>query len=171
MFNNFIFNFIRNLILNLLYLLRLKRSIEFEPKKKLDSMYLISVNYNIKKLKGCLKIGLSKESSIIDAKHMIVNKLNKLILAKLNDESELIKSNQIAIIFAGQELDDQTTIANYDISQNSIINVVRITEKLIASKQADLFQSAYLLSTNSELNDIVIDLKEEAKEDDFGLFN
>lgn len=97
---NYFLNLLKDLILNLLYLLRLKKRIE--PKKDENQMYLITVNYNIKKLNsGQLKIGLNKESKIEDAKQIIVNELNKLLLIKFNDESNLLKPKQIAIIFQG----------------------------------------------------------------------
>ena len=96
MFATFLIDFLRNLFLNLLYLLKLKRP-SIEPKR---DMYLITVNYNIKQISGHLKIGLNKDSRIQDAKRIIVNELNKLLLVKFN-ASDALETNQIAIIFAG----------------------------------------------------------------------
>lgn len=73
--------------------------------------------------------------------------------------------------FQGQELNDQTQIANYDLGKNSIINVVRITEKLTSSKQANLFQSALLLSTNSESVIHEDKDRERIEEEDFVYLN
>ena len=102
MFATFVVNFLKYLFRNLLYLFRLKRP-AIEPKR--DSMYLITVNYNIKQLNGHLKIGFNRDSKIADAKQIIVNELNKLLLAKFADRTDSLKSNQIAIIFAGREIE------------------------------------------------------------------
>lgn len=98
MFATFVVNFLKNLFLNLLYLFR--PAIE----AKRDNMYLITVQYNIKQINGHLKIGFNKDSKIEDAKQIIVNELNKLLLAKFADQTDSLKSNQIAIIFAGRDL-------------------------------------------------------------------
>lgn len=98
MFADFLVNFLKNLFLNLLYLLRLRRP-AIKPEE--TTMYLITVNYNIKKINGHLKIGLNRDSKIADAKQIIVNELNKLLLAKFDDGSDSLRCDQIAIIFAG----------------------------------------------------------------------
>lgn len=99
---NFLRNFLKNLFQSLLYLLRLRPAIK--PKDD-ETMYLITVNYNIKKINGHLKIGLNRDSMIADAKQIIVNELNKLLLAKFNDASDSLRSDQIAIIFAGSSFE------------------------------------------------------------------
>lgn len=71
----------------------------------------------------------------------------------------------------GQELNDETRIANYDLGQNSILNVVKINEKLIKSKQVDLFESALLLSTNTEANDSQLLEQKSNDADDFIYLN
>lgn len=97
----FLFNLINKLIINLLYLLRIKKSIEsVDPKTIEQNMIFINIVYSIKNLKlnGSLKICLNKDSKIEDAKQMIVDEINKILIQKYNNQTDQLRRDQIAVI-------------------------------------------------------------------------
>ncbi|RWS31455.1 E3 ubiquitin-protein ligase parkin-like protein [Leptotrombidium deliense] len=99
-----------------------------------ENMIAVNIKYASNRDSICLR--LNTEWSVADVKRKLVCEINKQ-----RHESKL-KEEELAIIFAGKELNDNVTIKDCDLGNNSVIHAVKIKQKNCTASSSNTLSEA-----------------------------